>query len=93
MEPFSADLIDDLIGELDQAGDSEHPDVAVSADDGWTLSAFPSGLVVWENVESPGHEPRHAHDVARPDLRRLLLAVGTSDLGQVENFDWLPGYR
>ena len=37
----------ELVSQLDLE-DAEHPDVAVSHDSGWTLSAFPDGLVVWE---------------------------------------------
>jgi hypothetical protein len=39
-----------LLDEPDVA-DVEHPDVAVSPESGWTLSAFSGGWLVWENVE------------------------------------------
>lgn len=79
-----------LIGELD-ADDPEHPDVAVSHESGWTLSAYSDGLVVWENVEE-GDDPRHLRGVARERLLDLFTAVAQGDLDAVEKEAWLPGY-
>jgi hypothetical protein len=45
------EALDALILELGEPDDPEHPDVAVQHETGWTLSAFGSGLILWENVE------------------------------------------
>ena len=66
--------IDAALGELGGPEDDEHPDVAISDEHGWTLSAFPSGLLIWENVEGEG-QPVHLRDVPRSQMRRLFLAV------------------
>lgn len=44
--------LDGLITELDQPSDAEHPDVSISQASGLALSAFKSGRVAMENVES-----------------------------------------
>jgi hypothetical protein len=41
----------ELLQSLD-IDDKEHPDVALTHESGWCLSAFPSGLLVWENDET-----------------------------------------
>jgi hypothetical protein len=47
----SPERIDDLVRELDGPEDDEHPDVSVDHESGWSLSAFPSGLVILGNAE------------------------------------------
>ena len=82
-----------LISELDALEDDEHPDVAVGHESGWTLSAFPSGLVVWENVEEDDDPPaRHMDGVTRERLLELFHMIATGDLETVERQQWLPGY-
>jgi hypothetical protein len=43
--------------------DTEHPDIALTHETGRCLSAFPSGLLVWENEEADA--PRHMKGVPR----------------------------
>lgn len=45
-------VIKNVLDELDEPLDPEHPDVALSHESGWTLPAFSGGLVIWENVET-----------------------------------------
>ena len=70
----------------------EHPDVAVTHESGWTLTAFESGLLIWENVESERAQPRHRRGVAREELRRLFTSVARDDLRTVEDYGWRAGY-
>ena len=79
----------DLVAELDASDDVEHSDVAVADDAGWTLSAYPSGLVVWENVEEGG--PRHLAGVSREQVVTLFRYVA-GDLASVEAQPWQSGY-
>lgn len=80
-----------MLAELDGPEDDEHPDVALTHESEWCLSAFPGGLLVWENVEEDD-EPRHMRNVARADVRRLWLALAAGDLETIEAEPWLPGY-
>lgn len=83
--------VDRVLDELDGPQDPEHPEVALSHESGWTLSAFPNGSVVWENVESDS-EPRHRHDVDRGEIRQLWLALAAGRITDVDEFGWFPGY-
>jgi hypothetical protein len=77
----SLESLDDLIRELD-IDDPEHPDVAVQHETGWSLSAFASGLVVWENVE--GGPEQRVNGVSRDDLRLLFRGVATGEVEEVQ---------
>lgn len=83
--------IDAVLAELDGPVDDEHPDVSPSHDSERCLSAFPSGLLVWENVEEDD-EPRHMTGVRRDDVRRLWSALAIGDLATIDAEDWQPGY-
>ncbi|MFI6015889.1 hypothetical protein ACIBAG_45215 [Streptomyces sp. NPDC051243] len=68
--------------------DDEHPDVSLSHESGWCLSAFRSGLLIWENPEDNSAAPGEMREVTREETLRLfgLLAVG--DLASVEALPW-----
>lgn len=83
--------IDRVLAELDDPRDDEHPDVSIEHESGWGLSAFQSGLLVWENVEGDV-EPRHMPSVPRDRVRELFRRVAAGDLEAVESEPWLPGY-
>jgi hypothetical protein len=87
----SVALIDSVLAELDGPDDPEHPDVALSHESGWTLSAFTTGLLVWENVED-GDDPRHLPSVDRSEVRTLWAALAEGDLAKVEAQPWQSGY-
>ena len=83
--------IDTLILELDEPPDNEHPEIALADESGWTLSAFPSGLLVWENVET-GEGPWHQTEVTRAHLRRLLVSLAGGLIGEVGDDSWKLGH-
>ncbi len=71
--------------------DAEHPDCWLSDENGWTVAAHESGVVVLENVES-GEGPWHMKNQkseAILDLWRLLQA-GAID--SIRSKPWLAGY-
>ncbi len=45
-----------LLDELERAS-TEHGDVAVTHESGWTLTVFGGGRVAWENVEEDDEPP------------------------------------
>ncbi len=78
-----------LYGEL-ELQDNEHPDVSVEHENGWSLGAFPGGLLVWENLEEG--TPRHMKAVSKekvPDLWRNLAA---GHIPVIEAEPWQDGY-
>ena len=90
MEPAVSELLESLVAELDLA-DDEHPDVSIEHESGWGLSAFPGGLLVWENVED-GDAPHHMTGVSRSETLRHFHAVLDGDLDTVHRLPWSPGY-
>lgn len=79
-----------LVAELDASYDPEHSGVAVVHETGWSLSAFPAGLVVWDSVEGDD-DPRHRVSVARAELVDMLTVLAHGDLTTIEAGPWLPG--
>jgi hypothetical protein len=80
-----------LVAELDDAEDAEHSDVAVAHPSGWALSAFPSGLVVWENVEADA-PASHRSAVSRDEVARLFELLVSGDFEGITALAWQPGY-
>lgn len=85
-----ADL-DNLVAELDGPDDAEHPDVSVSHGSGWALSAFPSGLLVWEDVDGAGPGV-HRESVDRVEVRRLFGLLASDEVEAITALDWKPGH-
>jgi hypothetical protein len=71
--------------------DKEHPDVALTHESQWCLSAYPSGLLVWENDEA-NIAPRHMKGVSREKVLGLWLKLVQGDIAAMEAETWLPGY-
>lgn len=87
--PTLASLVD-LLDELGNA-DTEHPDVAVGHESGWTLSVYPNGLVVLEDVESDS-EPMHRAGVSKEEALGICLLVALGRLDRVRSLQWETGY-
>lgn len=71
--------------------DEEHPDVALTHESEWCLSAFPGGLLVWENVEF-GTDPKHMRNVDREKVLELWCKLAEGDIDAVSSEPWLDGY-
>ncbi|MEU7876153.1 hypothetical protein [Dactylosporangium sp. NPDC049140] len=97
MNNYAVHLLPTLVAQLDAYEDDEHPDIAVSHESGWTLSAFPSGLLVWENVDADGEEdswpatPRHLREVPRERLPELLALCADGQFDELERLPWRAG--
>ena len=77
------------LAELD-VEDIEHPDVALIHESGWCLGAYPSGLLVWENLESG--EPSHMCGVSRDRVLELWQRLSRGELAEIESEPWKAGY-
>ena len=77
------------LAELD-VEDDEHPDVSLTHESEWSLSAFGGGLLIWENLEEG--DPRHLKDVSRATVLELWLALSRGEIATVEGQPWQPGY-
>jgi hypothetical protein len=78
------------LGELRQA-DPEHPDCWLSDDNGWTIAAHESGLVVLENAES-GEGPWHMKNQSAESVLELWRLLQVGDVAGIRTKPWLEGY-
>jgi len=78
-----------ILAELD-INDDEHPDVSLTHESEWSLAAYSSGLLVYENIEAG--DPRHMKNVSRDQVLRLWCMLSEGQLAEIEAERWLPGY-
>ena len=71
--------------------DNEHPDVSLGHESGWCISAFSSGLTVFENVET-GDGPMHMRGVTRERVLELWSMLAAGDISGLNGLAWDPGY-
>ncbi|AVH96242.1 hypothetical protein C5L38_15110 [Streptomyces sp. WAC00288] len=68
--------------------DDEHPDVSLTHESGWSLSAFGDGLLVWENPDEDSMAPGEMRDVACEEVLRLFGLLAAGDIASVEALSW-----
>ncbi|MFF9819795.1 hypothetical protein [Streptomyces sp. NPDC014006] len=68
--------------------DDEHPDVSLTHESGWSLSAFGDGLLVWENPDEDSMAPGEIRDVSREEVLRLFGLLAAGDIASVEALSW-----
>lgn len=81
----------EALDELD-VEDIEHPDVDLIHDSGWCLSAYPSGLLIWGNLNGNPYESWHMRDVPRTRVLELWLQLAAGDIAGVNAEQWKRGY-
>jgi hypothetical protein len=78
-----AELLDDLVH-----ADGEHTDVSLRDVEGWTLSFFRSGYVVFENVEDEVDRSKYLRDVSREQQLQLMAWLSEGELELILELDW-----
>ncbi|MDT0488177.1 hypothetical protein [Streptomyces doebereineriae] len=68
--------------------DDEHPDVSLTHESGWCLSAFHGGLLVWENPDDDSLGGGEMREVAREEILRLFGLLAAGDTASVEALPW-----
>ena len=87
-----ADALRELLAQLDDpaAEDAEHPDVALIHDpSGWSISAFPGGTVILENLEDEDEAPLYMNAVSRRDALQLWLELARGEIERVRKRPWI----
>lgn len=85
----SVERMAEVVSQLD-AADEEHVSVSLTHESEWCLAAYPSGLLVWENLEEA--KPRHMTRVPRATVLELWQILARGGLEQIEKQAWRPGY-
>ena len=71
--------------------DPEHPDCWLADENGWTVSAFNSGVVILENPET-GEGPWHMRGISKPEVVRLWNLLASGKLDEIRLSPWVSGY-
>lgn len=77
------ELLDDLVH-----SDRDHPDISLSNEDGWVLSIFPSGLVVFENGLDEDDNAMYLRGTGREEQLQLLRWLNDGQLDDIQALDW-----
>lgn len=88
----SADKMRELLDSLDDidANESDHPDVSLVHDpSGWSISAFPSGIVTLENLDEDDTPPRFMSQVARNTTLELWLELSRGKIDHLLSQPWV----
>jgi len=78
----------EALADLD-ALDDEHPVAWLSHESGWTLSAYSSGLLIWENLDAGG--PMHMKDIPRDRVLELWERLSRGDVDAIGHEPWITG--
>ncbi|MFJ8310651.1 MULTISPECIES: hypothetical protein [unclassified Streptomyces] len=84
-EPDEATMRTILDGLAD--ADTEHPDVSLTHENGWSLSVFPSGellWLLWENLDDPDTAPRQLSGVTEDEVLRLFALLAAGETAEIE---------
>lgn len=67
----------------------EYPDVSLVHDSsGWSLSAFPSGVVTFENLDDKDRAPRYIRNVSRDEAHRMWLELSRGEIESLNGRQW-----
>ena len=83
----------DLVALLDEPEflDKEHPDLSLIHDaSGWSLTLFPSGNVVWENLDDEAGAATLT-GVSRNRAYELWLMLSRGEIEQLKRQGWRAG--
>ncbi|MFE5947114.1 hypothetical protein [Streptomyces sp. NPDC056480] len=76
-----------VLGGLAQAHD-EHPDVSLTHEGGWCISALRGGLLVWENPDDDAVAPGEMRDADVEEILRLFELLAAGDIASIEALPW-----
>lgn len=78
-----------LLQQLQEADEVEHPDVSLIHESGWSLSAYPNGTLLWENLEMPETEkPRYLSAVPVEKVLEYWLCLARGQLSVLHALPW-----
>ncbi|WP_327178800.1 hypothetical protein OG599_28350 [Streptomyces sp. NBC_01335] len=66
----------------------ENPDISLTHESGWSLTAYAGGLLLWENVEDDSLVPGVIEKATTEDVLRLFGRLAAGDTDTVEAEGW-----
>ncbi|WP_394841746.1 hypothetical protein LZC95_32305 [Pendulispora brunnea] len=82
-------VVEALLSELDgQEPTDELTSVSLCLPSGWCLSAFPNGLMIFENVEETSIEPRYMRVSSRSAARELMELLARQQFHDLHQRAW-----
>jgi hypothetical protein len=90
-EPTPADMQAALaeLGSTDPR-DSQSDCYLIHEESGWTLAAFRSGLLVWDNYNESVGAPRHLR-TTHAHVLKLWQALAAGRIAEIDALAWQPG--
>ncbi|MEU8887744.1 hypothetical protein [Streptomyces sp. NPDC048442] len=82
------DTVRGLVQEALASTDTENPDVSLTHESGWSLTAYAGGLLLWENVEDEEAAPGSQDQVSQEEVLRLFALLAAGEVGQIAALDW-----
>lgn len=79
--------IREVLAELRDA-DSEHFDVSLVHESGWSLSVYPDKNLVWENVNEDEVRPRDLTLDSWQGVVDVLLKLSRGEISTLNSLDW-----
>lgn len=80
-----------LLERLDEPGaeDAEHPDVSLIHDpSAWSLSVFPNGTVILENLDDDDASPLYMNALSRKEALQLWLQLSRGEIEGLRKLPW-----
>ena len=91
IESPASPVLQERLASLHGMSDPEHPEVSRTHESGGSLSAFPSGLIVFENVET-GEGPWHLPNVSAERVVDYWAALAEGRHADLKTLSWRVGY-
>jgi len=80
-----------LLQQLDDPAidEAEHPDISLVHDaSGWSVSAYPSGVVTMENLDSRDTPPLYMKGKSRTDVLGLWRKLARGEIEAIQKENW-----
>ncbi len=87
LNPSEARL-ESLLKGLQEQDDAEHPDVSLTHDTGWTLTAYPKGTLTWENLSHAEGRRKLLRFLNAEQILEYWLLLASGQIDVIEKLPW-----
>ncbi|MFI5806286.1 hypothetical protein [Streptomyces sp. NPDC051561] len=65
-----------------------NPEVSLTQESGWSLTAFAGGLLLWENVEDEAAEALTLDEIDKEEAARLFALLAAGEVEEIAALKW-----